>query len=87
MDHDPRPLIRAMVYQDEDAMLVHLDIYSNPNTRFQVSCHVRTWGWECKLTLLAAVEIAAWDFPTILFVLVKNAGINPNEPYVIDDFT
>ena len=41
------------------------------------------------LTSLAlAVEISALalDFATVLFVLVKNAGINPNKPYVIDDF-
>ena len=29
----------------------------------------------------------ALDFATVLSVLVNNAGINPNEPYVIDDFT
>ena len=52
--------------------------------------HVRTWSWECLLTPLAlAEEIAALalDLATVLFVLMKNAGMNPNEPYVIDDFT
>ena len=32
-----------------------------------------------------AVEIAAFNFPNVLSVLVNNAGINPNEPYVIGD--
>ena len=31
------------------------------------------------------MEIAAFNFPNVLSVLVNNAGINPNEPYVIDD--
>ena len=40
------------------------------------------------LTPLAlAVEIATLDFADVLSVLVNNAGINPNGPYVIDDFT
>ena len=40
------------------------------------------------LTPLAlAVEIVAFNFPNVLSVLVNNAGINPNEPYAIDDFT
>ena len=38
------------------------------------------------LTPLAlAVEIVAFNFPNVLSVLVNNAGINPNEPYVIGD--
>ena len=43
---------------------------------------------KCMLTPLAlAVEIVAFNFPNVLSVLVNNAGINPNEPYAIDDFT
>ena len=68
----------------EDAMHHHLDIYRNPNTRF----HVITWSGECVLTPLAlAVENASLDFATIPSVLVNCAGINPNEPYVMDGFT
>ena len=51
-------------------------------TRF----HVRTWRGECMLTPLAfAVEIATFDFALVVSVLVRKAGINPSEPYVIDD--
>ena len=40
------------------------------------------------LTPLAlAVEMASFDFPKVLSVLVNNARINPSEPYVIDDIT
>ena len=38
-------------------------------------------------TVALAVEIATLDFANVLSVLVNNAGINPNEPYAIDDFT
>ena len=70
--------------EDADAMLEQLDIYRNPDTRF----HVRTWSWECVVTPLAlAMEIASFNFAKVLSVLVNNAGINPNKPYVIDDIT
>ena len=83
---DPYATIHATVIEDADAMREYLDIYRNPNTRF----HARIWSGECMLTPLAlAVEFAgqALDFATILSVFVNIAGINPNEPYVIDDFT
>ena len=54
IDEDPRPPIHAIVIESEAAMLEHLDIYRNPDTRF----HVRTWSRECDLTPLAlAVEM------------------------------
>ena len=81
IDEDPRPPIHAIVMESEAAMLEQLDIYRNPDTRF----HVRTWSRECVLTPLAlAVEMASLNFPKVLSVLVNNAGINPNKPYVID---
>ena len=87
IDKDPRPPIHAIVIEDTDAMLEQLDIYRNPETRF----HVRTWSGGCDLTPFAlAVEMASFDFAKdfvkVLSVLVNGAGINPNKPYVIDDF-
>ena len=83
IDEDSRPSIRAIVIENKDAMLDYLNIYRDPDTRF----HVRTWSGECVLTPLAlAVEIARVDFDNVLSVLVYNAGIDLNEPYVIDDF-
>ena len=82
---DPYPPIHAMVMEDEALMLNHLDIYRNPNTRFRVT----RWLGERVVTPLAlAVESAAraLNFPKVLSVLVNNAGINPNAPYVMDDF-
>ena len=49
IDEDPLPHIRAIVMQNEAAMLEQLDIYRNPDTLF----HVRTWSGECKLIPLA----------------------------------
>ena len=84
VDEDPLPPIRAMVMKREDEMHHHVDIYRYLNTRF----HVETWSWECVLTPLAlAVEIAFFNFAKVLSVLVNGAGINPSEPYVIDDLT
>ena len=81
---DPMPHIRAIVFEDADAMLEHLDIYRNPDARF----HVKTWYGECVLTPLAlAVEFASFNFAKVLSVLVNDAGINPNKPYVIDYFS
>ena len=81
---DPLPPIRAIVMEREDAMLKQLDNYRNPNTRF----HVKTWSWECVLPPLAlVVEIAFFDFAKVLFVLLNDAGLNPSQPYVIDDLT
>ena len=37
--------------------------------------------------LALAVEIAFFDFAKVLSVLVNDAGLNPSEPYVIDDLT
>ena len=87
IDEDPRPPIHAIVMESEAAILEQLDIYRNPETRF----HVRTWSGECDLTPFAlAVEMASFDFAKdfakVLSVLVNGAGINPNKPYVIDDF-
>ena len=73
IDEDPLPPIHAIVFGSEAAMLAHLDIYHDPNTRF----YVRTWSGECVLTPLAlAVEITAraLDFATILSVPVDNTG-------------
>ena len=81
---DPYPPIHAMVIEDEALMLNYLDIYRNPNTRFRVI----SWGRGRVVTPLAlAVEGAAraLNFPKVLSVLVNNAGINPNAPYVMDD--
>ena len=36
-------------------------------------------------TLSTCIGDPTLDFADVLSVLVKNAGINPNEPYVIDD--
>ena len=84
IDGDLLPPIHAIVIEDVDAMLEQLDIYRNPDTRF----HVRTWSRECVLTPLAlAVEMASFDFPKVLSVLVNGPGINPSEPYVINDIT
>ena len=39
-----------------------------------------------KNPLALALKIASFNFAKVLSVLVNGAGINPNEPYVIDDF-
>ena len=65
-------------------MLKYLDIYRDPNTRFRVT----TWrGGRVVTPLAMAVEstVRALNFPKVLSVLVNNAGINPNAPYVMDD--
>ena len=57
---DPFASIRAIASQSEGEMLKHLDIYHDPNTRFQVS----TWSGlsgECSLIPLAlAVEVSGY---------------------------
>ena len=77
-----RAMVTSMVLEDEAAMREHLDIYRDPDTRFNVVSE----GGRCVLTPLAlAVEIADFDSAKVLSVLVNGAGINPNEPYVIED--
>ena len=84
IDDDPYPPIHDIVMGSEALMLKYLDIYRNPNTRFRVT----TWrGGRVVTPLAMAVEstVRALNFPKVLSVLVNNAGINPNEPYMMDD--
>ena len=68
IDHETCLTMLAIASQNKSAMDEHLDIYHDPKTRF----HVRTWRGECNLTPLAfAVEIAIFDFASVVSVLVK----------------
>ena len=80
----PTQSVRAIVRQSGDGMLHHLDIYRNPETRFEVT----TWSGQCVLTPLAlAVEEPGLIFETVLDVLVRGAHIDPSAPYVIIDLS
>ena len=71
--------VRAIVHQHTDKMAQHLNLYSNPDTRFEVT----TWSGRCRLTPLAlAVEVPGYNFRSVVTVLVQNAHIGPSAPYM-----
>lgn len=82
--YDRTPAVRAIVCENEDLMLECVHSYLPENG---VSFTVETWSGRCSLPPLGlAVEVPGAYFHRVLDILVKEAGVNPSEPYVIRDF-
>ena len=74
--------LRAIPEQNAMEMQMRVNVYRNPNTRFDVE----TWNGPCTLPPLAlAVEASGLKFENVLRVLVEGAGIDPSDPYEIED--